>query len=145
MAAYLDNAATTKVFPGVLERMVQIMEGDFGNPSSKHTKGWEAENAIREATEQICGRLKCEAKEIIYTSGGTESNNLALVGAATANLRSGKHIITTRMEHASVHQPLAYLESQGYEVTYLPVDRHVWKICDCAETSGDRSDVRQWA
>lgn len=124
MEAYLDNAATTKVFPGVLERMVQIMEGDFGNPSSKHTKGWEAENAIREATEQICGRLKCEAKEIIYTSGGTESNNLALVGAATANLRSGKHIITTRMEHASVHQPLAYLESQGYEVTYLPVDRH---------------------
>lgn len=124
MEAYLDNAATTKVFPGVLERMVQIMEGDFGNPSSKHTKGWEAENAIREATEQICGRLKCEAKEIIYTSGGTESNNLALVGTATANLRSGKHIVTTRMEHASVHQPLAYLESQGYEVTYLPVDRH---------------------
>lgn len=124
MEAYLDNAATTKVFPGVLERMVQMMEGDFGNPSSKHTKGWEAENAIREATEQICGRLKCEAKEIIYTSGGTESNNLALVGSATANLRSGKHIITTRIEHASVHQPLAYLESQGYEVTYLPVDRH---------------------
>lgn len=124
MEAYLDNAATTKVFPGVLERMVQIMEGDFGNPSSKHTKGWEAETAIREATEQICGRLKCEAKEIIYTSGGTESNNLALVGAVMANLRSGKHIVTTRMEHASVHQPLAYLESQGYEVTYLPVDRH---------------------
>lgn len=124
MEAYLDNAATTKVFPGVLERMVQMMEGDFGNPSSKHTKGWEAENAIREATEQICGRLKCEAKEIIYTSGGTESNNLALIGSATANLRSGKHIITTRIEHASVHQPLAYLESQGYEITYLPVDRH---------------------
>lgn len=124
MEAYLDNAATTKVFPGVLERMVQVMEGDFGNPSSKHTKGWEAENAIREATEQICGRLKSEAKEIIYTSGGTESNNLALMGSAMANHRLGKHIITTKIEHASVHQPLSYLESQGYEVTYLPVDRH---------------------
>lgn len=124
MEAYLDNAATTRVFPAVLERMVQVMEKDYGNPSSKHTKGMEAENYIRETTEQIAKRLKCEAKEIILTSGGTESNNQALIGAVMANQRAGKHIITTCIEHASIHQPLAYLENQGYEVTYLPVDIH---------------------
>ncbi|MDE6851905.1 MAG: cysteine desulfurase [Lachnospiraceae bacterium] len=124
MEAYLDNAATTRVFPEVVERMVQLMEREYGNPSSKHTKGLEAENAIREATEQICRPLKCEPGEIVFTSGGTESNNQALIGAALANRRAGKHIITTRMEHASIHEPLAFLETQGYEVTYLPVDAH---------------------
>ncbi len=122
MEAYLDNAATTKIFPEVRERMIHVMEEDFGNPSSKHTKGMEAENYIREAKEQICKRSKCEAGEIIFTSGGTESNNQALIGAAMANKRAGKHMITTRIEHASVHEPLAFLEEQGYEVTYLPVN-----------------------
>lgn len=124
MEAYLDNAATTKVFPEVAERMIQLMEVEYGNPSSKHTKGFEAENSIREATERICKSLKCEAGEIIFTSGGTESNNQALIGAVMANCRAGQHIITTRIEHASIHQPLAFLETQGYEVTYLPVDVH---------------------
>lgn len=124
MEAYLDNAATTKVFPKVAERMIQMMEVEYGNPSSKHNKGLEAENAIREATERICKLLKCEAGEIIFTSGGTESNNQALIGAVMANRRAGQHIITTRIEHASIHQPLAFLETQGYEVTYLPVDAH---------------------
>lgn len=122
--AYLDNAATTKVFPEVAERMIQLMEIEYGNPSSKHSKGLEAENAIREATERICKSLKCEAGEVIFTSGGTESNNQALIGAVIANRRAGQHIITTRIEHASIHQPLAFLETQGYEVTYLPVDAH---------------------
>lgn len=122
MEVYLDNAATTRIFPEVRERMVQVMEEDYGNPSSKHTKGMEAENYIREAKEQIRKQLKCEAKEIIFTSGGTESNNQALIGAAMANKRAGKHMITTRIEHASVHEPLAFLEEQGYEVTYLPVN-----------------------
>lgn len=124
MEAYLDNAATTKVFPEVRERMVQVMEEDYGNPSSKHTKGMEAENYIREAKERIGKSLKCQDKEIIFTSGGTESNNQALIGAAMANRRAGKHIITTRIEHASIHEPLAFLEEQGYEVTYLPVNSH---------------------
>lgn len=124
MEAYLDNAATTKVFPEVAERMIQMMEVEYGNPSSKHSKGLEAENAIREAMERICKSLKCETGEIIFTSGGTESNNQALIGAVMANRRAGQHIITTRIEHASIHQPLAFLETQGYEVTYLPVDAH---------------------
>lgn len=122
MDVYLDNAATTKVFPQVRERMVQVLENDFGNPSSKHTKGMEAEQYIRTAKEEIAGQLKCQPAEIIFTSGGTESNNMALIGAAMANQRAGKHIITTRIEHASVLEPLAFLEEQGFLVTYLPVD-----------------------
>lgn len=122
MEAYLDNAATTRVFPEVKECMVRVMEENYGNPSSKHTMGMDAENYIRTALEQIAASLKCEKEEIIFTSGGTESNNLALIGAAEANRRSGKHIITTNMEHASVHEPLVHLEALGYEVTYLPVD-----------------------
>lgn len=122
MEAYLDNAATTRVFPEVREMMVHVMEEDFGNPSSKHTKGITAENYIKEAKETICNQLKCKPKEIIFTSGGTESNNMAFIGTAIANRRVGKHVITTRIEHASVHEPMAYLEEMGYDVTYLPVD-----------------------
>ena len=122
MEAYLDNAATTRVFPEVREMMVHVMDEDFGNPSSKHTKGITAENYIKEAKETICTQLKCKPKEIIFTSGGTESNNMAFIGTAIANRRAGKHVITTRIEHASVHEPMAYLEEMGYDVTYLPVD-----------------------
>lgn len=122
MEAYLDNAATTRVFPEIREMMVHVMEEDFGNPSSKHTKGITAENYIKEAKETICTQLKCKPKEIIFTSGGTESNNMAFIGTAIANRRAGKHVITTRIEHASVHEPMAYLEEMGYDVTYLPVD-----------------------
>ena len=122
MEAYLDNAATTRVFPEVREMMVHVMEEDFGNPSSKHTKGITAENYIKEAKETICTQLKCKPKEILFTSGGTESNNMAFIGTAIANRRAGKHVITTRIEHASVHEPMAYLEEMGYDVTYLPVD-----------------------
>lgn len=122
MEAYLDNAATTRVFPEVRKMMVHVMEEDFGNPSSKHTKGITAENYIKEAKETICTQLKCKPKEIIFTSGGTESNNMAFIGTAIANRRAGKHVITTRIEHASVHEPMAYLEEMEYDVTYLPVD-----------------------
>lgn len=122
MEAYLDNAATTPVFPEVAEIMNKVMMEDFGNPSSKHTKGITAEQYVKDAREIIAGTLKCQPKEIIFTSGGTESNNLAFIGTAIANRREGKHIITTQIEHASVHEPLAYLEEMGYEVTYLPVD-----------------------
>ena len=122
MEAYLDNAATTPVFPEVRDIMVKVLEEDFGNPSSKHTKGIAAEQYIKDARDIIAGNLKCQPKEIIFTSGGTESNNMAFIGTAIANRRAGKHIITTGIEHASVHEPLAYLEEMGYEVTYLPVD-----------------------
>ncbi len=122
MEAYLDNAATTPVFPEVRDIVVKVMEEDYGNPSSKHTKGIEAERYIRGAREIISRCLKCQPKEIIFTSGGTESNNMAFIGAAIAGRRAGKHIITTQIEHASVYEPMAYLEEMGYEVTYLPVD-----------------------
>lgn len=123
MEAYLDNAATTQAFDEVCREVEKVMMIDFGNPSSKHTKGMQAENYINEAKENIAATLKCQPKEIIFTSGGTESNNMALIGTVLANKRAGKHIITTRIEHASVHEPLAFLEEMGYEVTYLKVDK----------------------
>lgn len=133
MEAYLDNAATTKVFPQVKDIMIQVMEEDFGNPSSKHTKGMDAEKYITQAKEQIASSLKCQPKEIIFTSGGTESNNMAMIGTAMANKRAGKHIITTRIEHASVHEPFSYLEQTGYETTYLPVDNNGHVIPEALE------------
>ncbi len=124
MEAYLDNAATTFVFPEVKDLMGKVMEEDFGNPSSLHKKGVEAEQYIKEAKETIAKFLKVEPKEIVFTSGGTESNNMALIGSAYANQRRGKHIITTRIEHASVYEPLMHLEKEGFQITYLPVDEH---------------------
>jgi cysteine desulfurase len=120
--AYLDNAATTKVFESVKNIMIETLEEAYGNPSSMHTKGVEAERYINRSRDIIAKSLKVDAKEIFFTSGGTESNNMALVGTALANSRTGKHIITTNMEHASVHNPLYFLEEMGYRITYLSVD-----------------------
>lgn len=123
MEAYLDNAATTRPFDEVTELVKKVMGEDFGNPSSLHTKGIEAERYIREAGDAIAATLKCDRKQIVFTSGGTESNNMAIVGGCMANRRRGKHIITTCFEHAAVYQPCLYLEEFfDYEVTYLPVD-----------------------
>lgn len=122
MQAYLDNSATTRCMERVTDKMIRVMREDFGNPSSLHTKGVEAENYIREAKEIFAKNLKVSEKEIYFTSGGTESNNLALIGTAMANQRSGRHLITTSIEHASVLNTMKYLEDQGFRVTYLPVD-----------------------
>lgn len=123
MEAYLDNAATTKAFDQVRSVMEKVMREDYGNPSSLHKKGMEAERYIREAADAIAATLKCDRKNIIFTSGGTESNNMAIIGGCMAKRRSGKHIITTCFEHAAVYEPCLYLEQFfGYEVTYLPVD-----------------------
>ena len=122
MEAYFDNSATTRCSDAVVALMQQVLLEDYGNPSSLHMKGVVAEKYIKTATEQIARTLKVSEKEIIFTSGGTESNNLALIGVALANQRAGKHIITTSIEHASVYNPLIFLEEQGFEVTYLPVD-----------------------
>ena len=122
MDVYFDNSATTRVFDSVRDIVVETMTCDYGNPSSKHKKGMDAEQSVRRATEQVAKTLRVEPKEILFTSGGTESNNMALIGTAMANKRAGMHIITTRIEHASVHNPLAFLEEQGFEVTYLSVD-----------------------
>lgn len=124
LKAYLDNAATTKPFASVQKAVLKAMEEDFGNPSSLHTKGVEAEQYIKEARELIASSLKVQTKEILFTSGGTESNNMALLGTAMAKKRSGTHIITTRIEHASVHEPLLFLEESGYDITFLDVDAY---------------------
>ena len=122
MQAYLDNSATTQCSKRATDLMVKLLTEDFGNPSSMHMKGVEAERYIKEAKEKIAKTLKIEEKEIVFTSGGTESNNMALIGAALANKRAGNHIITTSIEHASVSATTAYLEELGFRVTYLKVD-----------------------
>lgn len=123
MEIYFDNAATTKIIPEVREIMLETMDEEYGNPSSMHLKGVGAEKYIRYAKNIISKQLKCESKEITFTSGGTESNNLALIGIALANKRAGNHIITTGIEHASVYNPVLYLEELGFRVTFLKVDK----------------------
>lgn len=118
----MDNSATTRVFPEVAELMTKIMCDDYGNPSSLHMKGVQAEQYLRYARETLAGLLKAGEKEIIFTSGGTEADNLALIGAAFANRRKGNHVITTQVEHPAVLKTCEYLESVGYRVTYLPVN-----------------------
>ena len=124
MQAYLDNSATTVCEPGVVEKVVQMMSVAFGNPSAMHNKGVEAENYVKEAKEIIAKTMKVQEKEILFTSGGTESNNMAIMGCAAANHRMGKHLITTRIEHPSVGNVMKHMDEEGYEVTYLPVDEN---------------------
>lgn len=122
MEAYLDNSATTRCLESVRDIVSKTMLEDYGNPSSKHRKGIEAEHYLRTARETIAKTLKVNEKEIYFTSGGTESNNWALLGGAYANRRSGKHLITTAVEHAAVLMPMQFLKEQGFRITYLPVD-----------------------
>nr|WP_302028388.1 cysteine desulfurase family protein [Eubacterium ramulus] len=122
MEAYLDNSATTRCSEAAKNKMVEALTVDFGNPSSMHMKGVEAEKYVKEAATAIAKTLRCQEKEIVFTSGGTESNNLAIIGTALANQRAGRHIITTSVEHASVKNTMRFLEEEGFEITYLPVD-----------------------
>lgn len=122
MEAYFDNSATTKVLDCVKDAVVDAMCVNYGNAAAKHRKGVEAENLIREAKKAIANTLKVQEKEILFTSGGTESNNTALIGTALANRRAGKHLITTGVEHPSIYNTMSFLEEMGFEVTYLPVD-----------------------
>lgn len=122
MEVYLDNSATTRCSGRAKDLMIQILTEDYGNPSSLHNKGKEAEDYIKEAKRKIAKTLKADEKELVFTSGGTESNNMALIGGALANRRQGNHIITTAIEHPSVGETVEYLKEQGFELTYLPVD-----------------------
>lgn len=123
MRVYFDNSASTKVADSVIEVMIKTMREDYGNPSAKHMMGVVAEKYVKEATRMIAKTLKVEEKEILFTSGGTESNNIALIGGALANQRRGKHIISTAIEHPAVYEPLGKLVELGFEVIILPVDR----------------------
>ena len=123
MIAYLDNSATTKVLDIVKDIMIKVMNEDYGNPSSLHLKGVDAEKYIKDAKEIIAKILKVKEGEIYFTSGGTESNNMALIGFAMANKRAGNHIITSGIEHASILNTTKFLEEQGFRVSYIPVDK----------------------
>lgn len=119
---YLDYCATTPVHDEVIEEITYVMKTFFGNPSSLHRMGMEAEQIVKQARKDIAGSLQCKPNEIIFTSGGTESNNLATKGAAYARANRGKHLITSQIEHASVYECFEQLAKQGFRVTYLPVD-----------------------
>ena len=123
MEAYLDNSATTCVYQETADLVCDLMVNHYGNPSAMHQKGVEAEQYIRTAQETLAKILKVKEKEIFFTSGGTESDNWALVGTAMANKRTGNHIITSAIEHPAVSAPLAFLEEQGFRITRLPVNK----------------------
>ncbi len=123
MEVYFDNAATTKCSEKAVEAMKKVFLEDYGNPSSMYHRGLVAENHVRQSAEKIAKFIKADSKEIVFTSGGTESDNSAIIGAAKANLRRGKHIITTAIEHPAVLETCKVLEKEGYEVNYLPVDQ----------------------
>jgi len=121
---YLDNSATTRPCPEAIEAVMNAMTSDYGNPSSLHQKGIDAEQIVRRATETLSGIMKVEPGTIYYTSGASESNNWALFGTALANQRRGRHIIVSPIEHAAVSMPAKALEEMGFEVTVLGVDAH---------------------
>ena len=121
---YMDYASTTPVDPTVIEVMSSCMREVFGNTMSPHAWGMEAREALEKARETIASFIRANPMELIFTSSATESNNLAIKGAAFANKDKGKHIITSRIEHLSVLEPCRWLERNGFEITYLPVDRY---------------------
>ena len=119
---YLDYQATTPVDRQVVEAMLPFFTEHFGNPSSLHSYGWSAETAVEKSREIIAKTVNAQPEEIVFTSGATEANNLAIKGVAEAYLSYGKHIVTVQTEHSAVLDPCRYLESLGFDVTYLPVD-----------------------
>ncbi|WP_394182429.1 IscS subfamily cysteine desulfurase [Marinomonas posidonica] len=124
---YLDNSATTPVDLRVAEKMMACLtqDGNFGNPASRsHLFGWKAEEAVEEARLQVASLINADAREIVWTSGATEANNLALKGVAHAYRQKGRHIITSMIEHKAVLDPCKQLEKEGFEVTYLQPDKH---------------------
>ena len=123
MDAYFDNSASTKVSEKAIDIMLKTMREDYANSSAKHIKGVDAEKYVKDAAETIAKTLKVKKSEIIFTSGGTESNNMALLGTAMAKKRLGKHIIISGIEHPAVYMPATFLAEEGFELTVLPVDK----------------------
>lgn len=121
---YFDNSATTKPYKEVLNSFLKVSEDFFGNPSSLHRIGGQAEKLLQQARGQVAKLLNVKETEILFTSGGTESNNLAVKGVALAHRERGRHIITTGMEHASIHNAMMQLETLGFEITYINPDSH---------------------
>ncbi|MEM5774394.1 MAG: cysteine desulfurase family protein, partial [Anaerolineaceae bacterium] len=121
-AIYLDYNATTPIDPAAAQAMLPILYGHYGNPSSSHEHGLAAKKVVDKARGQVAELLGCQPDEIVFTSGGTESNNYAIKGAALANRERGNHIITSAVEHPAVIEVCKWLERQGFRITILPVD-----------------------
>lgn len=122
MAVYLDHAATTPVHPDVREAMLPFLEDQFGNPSSIHRFGRHVRSALDEARDAVAAGLNTDPRRIVFTSGGTEADNAAIIGVAMANRDKGKHIVTTQIEHHAILEACEYLEDDGFHITYVPVD-----------------------
>lgn len=135
---YLDNSATTRPYDSVISAVSHFMEEEYGNPSSLHRMGLQSEKAVKTARHQIAGGLNCLDNQIVFTSGGTESDNLAILGTAAALGRRGKHIVTSQIEHPAVLEACKKLEQQGFLVDYLPVDR--WGTVSAADFAGAVTD-----
>ncbi|PZE22678.1 cysteine desulfurase family protein [Paenibacillus xerothermodurans] len=138
---YLDYASTAPPYDEVVDTMAEVMKRHFGNPSSLHRLGVDAERLVGQARAVIAGSLGCQSEEIIFTSGGTESNNAAILGAARQFRHRGNHVITTEIEHASVYETFGALERQGYRVTYLPVDSSGQVELDALEQALDKNTI----
>ena len=121
---YFDNSATTRPYPSVVDIVVKTMTDDYGNPSSMHQKGVDAERYLKETSRILSDILKVQEKEIYYTSGGTESDNWAIIGSALAKRRAGMHVVTTQVEHPAVSEAFRYLEEQGFTVSRIGVDEN---------------------
>ena len=130
-AIYFDHAATTPVLPQVMDTMLPYFQQFYGNPSSVHREGRKVRSLIEQARSVIADGLEADPRQIVFTSGGTEADNTALVGVAMANKEKGNHIITSSIEHHAILHTCEFLQGQGFEVTYLPVDESGesrWKI-----------------
>ncbi|HEU4621935.1 MAG TPA: aminotransferase class V-fold PLP-dependent enzyme, partial [Burkholderiaceae bacterium] len=120
---YMDYSATTPTDPRVVDKMIPFLREDWGNPASRsHMYGWRAEAAVEEAREHVAALINADPREIVWTSGATESNNLAIKGAAYFNKDKGRHIVTVKTEHKAVLDTVRELERQGFEATYLDVE-----------------------
>lgn len=138
---YLDNSATTKVCKTAVEKMVYMMENCYGNPSSLHTKGFEAEKYIEKSRQIVSKFIGCNTDEVYFTSGGTESNNMAIMGAVRLRKKYGNRIITTKTEHPSVLSCMKELEKQGFEVVYINPDKYGNISCEDIENVADKNTI----
>ena len=142
MFVYLDNSATTRQYDRVTAYMKESMDDFYGNPSSLHSFGLDSEKKVRQARKNIAESLGCGEEEIVFTSGGTESDNTAIFGAARSKKRNGKKIITSKVEHPAVLEACKALENEGYTVEYIGVDSQCRLDMDCLlyTSSGGRDD-----
>ena len=136
---YFDNCSTTKICKEALENMIKTAKNNYANPSSLHLKGFESENILNLAREKIAKKINCDKNQVYFTSGGTESNNISILGSITKNRKFGDKIVTTNIEHPSVLQSVKYLERKGYEVKYIKSGSTGVDIDDLVRAIDDRT------